>query len=55
MIIDYNPEQKALKKKLRNYFTSLIKPEYRDELREAEGGDLYKDLIRQMGKDGWLA
>ncbi|MFT5333224.1 MAG: alkylation response protein AidB-like acyl-CoA dehydrogenase [Halioglobus sp.] len=55
MIIDYNPEQKALRKKLRNYFTSLIKPEYRDELREAEGGDLYKDLIRQMGKDGWLA
>lgn len=55
MIIDYNPEQKALRKKLRNYFADLIKPEFRDELREAEGGDLYKDLIRQMGKDGWLA
>ena len=55
MIIEYNPEQKALRKKLREYFADLIKPEYRDELREAEGGDLYKSLIRQMGKDGWLA
>ena len=55
MIIDYTNEQKALRKELREYFTQLIKPEYRDELREAEGGDLYKSLIRQMGKDGWLA
>lgn len=55
MIIDYTTEQKALRKQLREYFAQLIKPEYYDELREAEGGDLYKDLIRQMGKDGWLA
>lgn len=55
MIIDYTDEQKALRKKLREYFSQLMKPEYRDELREAEGGDLYINLIRQMGKDGWLA
>lgn len=55
MIIDYTDEQKALRKELREYFTKLIKPEYREPLREAEGGDLYKRLIRQMGKDGWLA
>ncbi|MFK8049792.1 MAG: acyl-CoA dehydrogenase family protein [Halioglobus sp.] len=55
MIIEYTTEQKALRKKLREYFSELIKPEMRDELREAEGGDLYKSLIRQMGKDGWLA
>lgn len=55
MIIDYTETQKALRKELRDYFADLIKPEYRDELREAEGGDLYKSLIRQMGKDGWLA
>lgn len=55
MIIDYTDEQKALRKELRTYFSELIKPEYRDELREAEGGDLYKSLIRQMGTDGWLA
>lgn len=55
MIIDYTEEQKALRKKLREYFAELIKPEYREELRNAESGDLYKKLIRQMGEDGWLA
>jgi len=55
MIIDYTDEQKALRRKLRAYFSTLIKPEHREPLRGAEGGDLYKELIRQMGKDGWLA
>jgi alkylation response protein AidB-like acyl-CoA dehydrogenase len=55
MIIDYTDEQKALRKELREYFSKLIKPEYREPLRDAEGGDLYKSLIRQMGQDGWLA
>lgn len=55
MIIDYTEEQKALRKKLREYFAGLIKPEYREELRNAESGELYKRLIRQMGEDGWLA
>jgi hypothetical protein len=55
MIIDYTEEQKALRKELRAYFADLIKPEYREELRNAESGDLYKKLIRQMGEDGWLA
>jgi alkylation response protein AidB-like acyl-CoA dehydrogenase len=55
MIIDYTEEQKALRREMREYFSQLVKPEHRDELRNAEGGDLYKDLIRQMGKDGWLA
>jgi 3-oxocholest-4-en-26-oyl-CoA dehydrogenase alpha subunit len=55
MIIDYTDQQKALRKELRTYFAKLIKPEYREPLRAAEGGDLYKGLIRQMGRDGWLA
>lgn len=55
MKIAYSEEQQTLRKTLREYFSKLIKPEYRDELREAEGGELYKSLIRQMGKDGWLA
>jgi len=55
MIIDYTDEQKTLRKTLREYFSRLIKPEYHEDLRGNEGGDLYKGLIRQMGKDGWLA
>jgi len=55
MFVDYTDRQKALRKEFREYFSKLIKPEYREELRNAEGGDLYKDLIRQQGKDGMLA
>lgn len=55
MIIDYTDEQKALRKKMRTYFADLIKPEMAEELRSAEGGELFKSLIRTMGKDGWLA
>ena len=55
MIIEYTDQQKVLRKKMREYFAELIKPEYREPLREAEGGELYKGLIRQMGRDGWLA
>lgn len=30
-------------------------PALRLELRGAEGGDTYRNTIRQMGRDGWLA
>lgn len=55
MIIDYTEDQKALRKKLREYFAKLMTPEVCEELRGKESGDLYKNLIRQMGTDGWLA
>ncbi len=55
MFVDYSESQKQLRTRLRKYFSELIKPEYREDLREAEGGDLYKSLIRQMGKDDILA
>lgn len=55
MFVDYTDSQKALRREFRSYFSQLIKPEYREDLRSAEGGDLYKELIRQQGKDGMLA
>jgi len=55
MFVDYTASQKALRKELREYFRALMKPEYRDALRDVEGGELYKTLIRQQGKDGMLA
>jgi len=55
MFVDYTDTQKALRKEFRAYFSGLITPEYREELRNAESGDLYKKLIRQQGKDGMLA
>jgi alkylation response protein AidB-like acyl-CoA dehydrogenase len=55
MFVDYTDAQKALRKEFRQYFSDLIKPEHRDILRNAESGPLYKELIRQQGKDGMLA
>ena len=55
MFVDYTDHQKELRKEFRAYFSNLIKPEHREELRSAESGDLYKSLIRQQGLDGMLA
>jgi len=55
MFVDYTDHQRQLRREFRDYFTTLVKPEYREELRNAESGDLYKELIRQQGRDGMLA
>ncbi len=54
MYIDYTPEQKALRDELRAYFAKLMTPERRAELEGMEGGPTYREVIRQMGRDGWL-
>jgi len=55
MFVDYTDHQKKLRREFRAYFSNLIKPEHREELRNAESGDVYKSLIRQQGLDGMLA
>jgi alkylation response protein AidB-like acyl-CoA dehydrogenase len=54
MHIDYTEDQKALRTQLRAYFTDLITPELRPQLKGLETGPLHKKIIQQMGKDGWL-
>lgn len=55
MFVDLTPEQHALRLKVRDYFQHLMTPELRLALRGAESGTLYRDTVRQMGRDGWLA
>ncbi len=57
MFIGYTPQQEQLRQELRNYFAQLMTSERRAAL--ASGGDygdgtVYKDVVRQMGADGWL-
>ncbi|MEU7476731.1 acyl-CoA dehydrogenase family protein [Lentzea sp. NPDC042327] len=57
MRIGFTPEQESLRDELRAYFAALMTPERRAAL--SSGGDygdaeVYKDTVRQMGKDGWL-
>ena len=57
--ITYTVEQESLRAELRAYFTKLITPERRAALSVQSGeygeGAVYRDVVRQMGKDGWLA
>ncbi|SDH53201.1 acyl-CoA dehydrogenase [Actinokineospora alba] len=59
MRITYTPEQERLRAELRAYFAELMTPERREALTnsggEYGGGDVYKEVVRQMGADGWLA
>lgn len=55
MFIDLTPEQRALRLKVRDYFNDLMSPELRNQLRGSEGGSQFRDVVRQMGTDGWLA
>ena len=55
MFVDLTDEQRALRIKVRDYFTNLMTPELRNQLRGSEGGDQFRQIVRQMGQDGWLA
>ena len=54
MRIAYSEEQAKLRDELRDYFARLITPEIRAQLGAMEGGKLYREVIKQMGSDGWL-
>jgi 3-oxocholest-4-en-26-oyl-CoA dehydrogenase alpha subunit len=59
MHISYTPEQEELRHELREYFAALMTPERRAGLAHADGeygdGITYKEVVRQLGRDGWLA
>ncbi len=58
MHIAYTPEQERLRRELRGYFAALMTPEVRAALAEGPDygdGEAYRQVVRQLGKDGWLA
>ncbi|MFF5987479.1 acyl-CoA dehydrogenase family protein [Prauserella flavalba] len=59
MRIGFTSEQERLRAHLREYFAELMTPERREGL-ASDGGEYgdglaYKEIVRQLGKDGWLA
>jgi 3-oxocholest-4-en-26-oyl-CoA dehydrogenase alpha subunit len=58
MHVALTPEQERLRDELREYFAALVTPEVRAGLSAASGefgeAGVYKDVIRQLGTDGWL-
>lgn len=60
MLISYTPEQEELRRELRTYFGRLMTPERQEALTSTAGGEIgigniYRETVTQMGKDGWLA
>ena len=59
MHIAYTPEQERLRRELRAYFGALMTPEVRAALSGGDDdvgdGQAYRQVIRQLGRDGWLA
>ena len=59
MHLAYTPEQERLSQQLREYFAGLMTPELRRGLADTGGdygdGQAYRAIVRQLGRDGWLA
>jgi alkylation response protein AidB-like acyl-CoA dehydrogenase len=59
MHLTYTPEQERLGQELRAYFAGLMTDEVRAALASADGeygtGAAYRQVVRQLGRDGWLA
>ena len=54
MFIALTAEQAALRDTLRNYFSGLLSPAERAVLLTERHGTVYRDIVRRMGRDGWL-
>jgi hypothetical protein len=54
MLIDLTPDQKALRDTLRDYFTGLLSPAQRVALLTERHGTVHREVVRTMGRDGWL-
>ncbi|MFD7011537.1 acyl-CoA dehydrogenase family protein [Rhodococcus jostii] len=54
MFIDLTDEQRELQAELRRYFSGLISPAEAEVMRTERHGSTYREVIRRMGKDGWL-
>ncbi len=54
MFLDLNAEQRALRDELRAYFAALITAAEREAMLTQRHGPVYRDVVRRMGRDGWL-
>jgi len=54
MYLDLTPDQLSLRDELRAYFAGLMSPAERAALLTERHGTVYRDVVRRMGRDGWL-
>jgi 3-oxo-4-pregnene-20-carboxyl-CoA dehydrogenase beta subunit len=54
MDIELTPGQHGLALELREYFRDLLSTSERDAMLTDRHGDIYRTVVRRMGRDGWL-
>jgi 3-oxo-4-pregnene-20-carboxyl-CoA dehydrogenase beta subunit len=54
MFLDLTGEQLALQGELRAYFAALLSPGERAVMLTERHGTVYREVVRRMGRDGWL-
>jgi alkylation response protein AidB-like acyl-CoA dehydrogenase len=54
MSLELTTAQQALQAELRDYFTGLLSPAERAAMITDRHGQIYRDMVRRMGRDGWL-
>jgi 3-oxocholest-4-en-26-oyl-CoA dehydrogenase alpha subunit len=55
MFLEETRDQQALRRELRAYYAELMTDEVRAQVGDAgEGGELWRAVVRRIGKDGWL-
>ena len=54
MFLDLTPAQLGLRDELRGYFAGLMSPGERATLLTERHGAVYREVVRRMGRDGWL-
>ena len=55
MFLEESPEQQQLRAELRHYYAELLTDDVRARLGAGgEGGEAWSEVVRQVGKDGWL-
>jgi len=52
--LELTAAQQALQAELRGYFTGLLSPAERAAMSTDRHGRTYRDMVRRMGRDGWL-
>jgi alkylation response protein AidB-like acyl-CoA dehydrogenase len=54
LYIDLTDEQQALQSELREYFGHLVTPDEARIMLTNRHGEVYRDVVTRMGRDGWL-
>src|SRR5512139_3722496 len=54
MQLELTADQEALREELRTYFDNLMTDEERDLLLVERHGEVYRDVVKRMGRDGWM-